>query len=731
MKKNIALLSIWILLFATFGPIASVDAYIVNCHDCGFDGLFCSADQCIDLNDKREDLGLLGCVYDTELINECMNKESSIRECNTCGTGLFTKCGIAECEDIIGVQREAAGLAGCVYDTKWINECLAVDESEISNDERAERIEENGGMCFGPDKSTCVICQNTLSDLFDHCCETNYEYSIGYDVVRTKKKIEWKMSCQYDQEATSQYGTIDAFAKTGDEYISSYTVTEHLDLEVCRKEAVNRELSAVKCNVVNFNLPQKVGVAEEIILGAGDPDYIAYWQNFPQGEESSWESLVSWQSNIGILVLTALPLGVVFKGGKVVTKSAGEFATESTAKYSSKFVSNIKRILKFGNNLGDDAGKAVIQTNVRASNTYSRSAIRNSPEAVDGLMTQMMKGIPEYAGKSFNQLNDVQKKGLIGKIFKLKSGNTAKWAMITAGTGAVGVEAATLSAWFMDRTMSIAAKFEKHPQAMMLHMPFNIPQKITLGADTYSKMVVLDKPLMLDTQAYFASPCKANFVVEVGECSCNAESFRMIKGNTVVDKDGYTVVFTDDDGNNVPEIIFDNPETEGFDESTELDGAISCDMVTKGHDMWEKIKITFSGGGKVIWHSGPTIALSDIFTEDTLIGAKDKYFSRLTDDSEAIYTVYNEDQIHTVSCVRIKDTWYDESIDNNYCYASATGVGTAVLVGSIIADVIIIKSTAGLGTQFAVGVTAAALTYYATHATVWPGHEPRFWQSYW
>ncbi len=49
--------------------------------------------------------------------------------------------------------------------------------------------------------------------------------------------------------------------------------------------------SSVECNVNNFNLPQDVSdteTARKFVNGLGDPDFILYYEAFPEGEESAW-----------------------------------------------------------------------------------------------------------------------------------------------------------------------------------------------------------------------------------------------------------------------------------------------------------------------------------------------------------------------------------------------------------------------------------------------------------
>ena len=106
--------------------------------------------------------------------------------------------------------------------------------------------------------------------------------------------------------------------------------------------------------MINFELPQKTRDWEERILAYGDPDYITYWQNFPAGEEGSWESLVQWQSNIGLVVLAAVPM---LKTGGAILRSVDDVADVAPgvgSKLSKLFV-------------GEKKGKALVIDGVTSS----------------------------------------------------------------------------------------------------------------------------------------------------------------------------------------------------------------------------------------------------------------------------------------------------------------------------------------------------------------------------
>ena len=264
--------------------------------------------------------------------------------------------------------------------------------------------------------------------------------------------------------------------------------------------------------------------------------------------------------------------------------------------------------------------------------------------------------------------------------------------------------------------MSIIAKFEPHPNNMVLKLPFFPVQKLGLGEDMMFKISVLDKPLMFDSTAYLVSPCKANFEVEMDTCYCDKDSYTVVDGGSVWDSD-----------NDVVAVLEDNPDT-SIDETKDLDGTVNCNLVTKGHDMAIFSKDIIPASIEVISTAHPISFLKDL---KNVGDAKDAFYQYRVDAYDAsreLYELYNVDEIIDVDCAKIKDTWHDDS-DKNFCYASASGAGTAVLVGSLVVDAALGLASAGTATTVAVGIGAFAVSYYTTHSTAWPGHAGTFWNS--
>ena len=328
--------------------------------------------------------------------------------------------------------------------------------------------------------------------------------------------------------------------------------------------------------MINFELPQKTRDWEERILAYGDPDYITYWQNFPAGEEGSWESLVQWQSNIGLVVLAAVPM---LKTGGAILRSVDDVADVAPgvgSKLSKLFV-------------GEKKGKALVIDGVTSS-TDDIARIR--PNALKATTEYLDEVAGSLGSGKFSAMTKKQQQNFLSKMFSLKKGDVS-WKVISgivAGGGAVSIEGLTVASWFLDRTMSIAAKFEQQPNNMVLKLPFFPIQNLALGDDMKFKMVVLDKPKMFDTTGYLASPCNANFEVSMDMCRCKKMGYTYVKDGSVFNADKEWVSDLTD--------LLDT----SIDETKDLDGTVNCKLVTQGHDMTETVTSTFKSGLSFLGH---------------------------------------------------------------------------------------------------------------------------------
>lgn len=66
-----------------------------------------------------------------------------------------------------------------------------------------------------------------------------------------------------------------------------------------------------ECTIKNFHLPEDFGGmgvnnARDFIRGYGDPSFVIYYQNFPQGEDRSWKSFSSWRKGMVTALIFSL-----------------------------------------------------------------------------------------------------------------------------------------------------------------------------------------------------------------------------------------------------------------------------------------------------------------------------------------------------------------------------------------------------------------------------------------
>ena len=99
--------------------------------------------------------------------------------------------------------------------------------------------------------------------------------------------------------------------------LSVVSAQENYDYNTSPIIKCNDDVSS--CEINNFNLPQDISSAQEWIKGYGDPEYLVYWQAFPVGEDSAWNSEWNWAENAWDISLAFWGGGKIFQ----VAKAAG------------------------------------------------------------------------------------------------------------------------------------------------------------------------------------------------------------------------------------------------------------------------------------------------------------------------------------------------------------------------------------------------------------------------
>lgn len=154
------------------------------------------------------------------------------------------------------------------------------------------------------------------------------------------------------------------------------------------------------CTITNFYLPQELEDYETWIKGLGDPQYLIYYERFPDGEEKAWQVETSTFVMIGLGVsaaLTLIPMGKQsFKaiGGARRFSKLGKLAknlnkldnAEDIAKQNKK----ITKLLQKMSNKGDDVAKAIKMVHETTSHGAASLAIKElGDDALKAMRTEV------------------------------------------------------------------------------------------------------------------------------------------------------------------------------------------------------------------------------------------------------------------------------------------------------------------------------------------------------
>jgi hypothetical protein len=143
--------------------------------------------------------------------------------------------------------------------------------------------------------------------------------------------------------------------------------------EVVKTAACKFKKSKATCNIKGFNLPQDVTNAEnakQFVAGLGDPEFIVYYEAFPEGEESAWimesdDFLVASMVMGGVVNMIPVVGKLAGKAfTKVIGRSVGDILKTAFGKLLVKFglrkASELTAEKAFAT-LSDDALRAVLK----------------------------------------------------------------------------------------------------------------------------------------------------------------------------------------------------------------------------------------------------------------------------------------------------------------------------------------------------------------------------------
>lgn len=122
----------------------------------------------------------------------------------------------------------------------------------------------------------------------------------------SSKAMDFALEHVYSQTPSSKtFGRVNVDCKKG-KYISTADEVSNKFIDDPGKE------NPVGCKIDNFVLPQKVGWGEKYFPGKGDPEYILYFEDFPEEDSYSWSAMIG-----GDIILTIVPFGKIAKGFKI------------------------------------------------------------------------------------------------------------------------------------------------------------------------------------------------------------------------------------------------------------------------------------------------------------------------------------------------------------------------------------------------------------------------------
>ncbi len=324
--------------------------------------------------------------------------------------------------------------------------------------------------------------------------------------------------------------------------VESLTCANGIDIE-----GLCVECDDTQCIIKGFELPQDVSreTAEGRIAGYGDPAFLIYYQQFPQGEDAAWQlsEISAWkQSALLGTVLSGLTMGggrLVYQGGRLAVNVARASAhpirtLRQTPDALSRIVS--ARLLQNGvNNIGRVATGMVdrSRTILQQLNTASRQraitkASERVPQQTEFLFDSVESTLRLPATNALQQsAAQANQQGVLNLI------TSSPAFTIGTNTQIVYTTALFLTTLY---EQSVLRKFEPAGiNSMVIRQPeFADHVSIVDGHEEYSLHESARQFALLLTKherdnanminMFFASPCKADIIIEKTTCRCDASA---------------------------------------------------------------------------------------------------------------------------------------------------------------------------------------------------------------
>ncbi len=325
----------------------------------------------------------------------------------------------------------------------------------------------------------------------------------------------------------------------------------------------------MKCTVSNFMLPQDFDKFDDWIGTIGDPQFLVYYNSFPENEDSQWSGGSAWFESIGKIMFATFciahflkPISALWKAGKtaVTIKAVNSISKSKTIiqTLSSKF-NGFKKLPSY---IINSVRKGIAKVSARALlnreivRQYGDDAARFIAErgikhpievkAIEEAFTKVTQGklagmsLAEYIGKAEAAL-------ILTRIVGQKAASAAvtavadpKFVLYT------GID--SIASYFLARIDSEIGKFtDVYENSLVLQasmvsdklrkdfslMSHEIPKPDTITDPLEESAVNLKSPVVLikpeyfnaPTPFYLVSPCHTDIEVKIDEVNCGVYSY--------------------------------------------------------------------------------------------------------------------------------------------------------------------------------------------------------------
>ena len=290
---------------------------------------------------------------------------------------------------------------------------------------------------------------------------------------------------------------------------------------------------ALDCKVINFNMPDNfkgiTGTAKEYISGFGDPNFLVYFQKFPQGEDRSWVSWSAWYEGVGAVMMVTMCAGSL---AKPVTKLINILRPSKSADTIAAITTQLKKDKDYVIGVYQKS-KVVPVTKWRDVTLDSASQQFLKMYKVSGTTAQESYIVNEFSSKAFIQNLGADSIAWVKANWKPEMAKAAAYA---TAYSAVDAEAS----YALSRIDSEVGKFVyDNPKSLVLGIPLAKQQPAQLKNLEYDNaqgaISKLGKPVILDksTPVSFAlaSPCRADLTIKNVNVICGYYSYDQLTGN--------------------------------------------------------------------------------------------------------------------------------------------------------------------------------------------------------